>query len=74
LIFVKTEFTVRIPSIARKPTIEIEGGLYHMIFRRNDRQAIFHPHENLTKFCSLLSAAKERLPFFLLCLSVSFTP
>jgi putative transposase len=63
--FAKSKFTVRIPSMARKPRIEIEGGLYHVIFRGNDRRAIFHSHEDHTKFLSLLTAAKERLPFFL---------
>jgi REP element-mobilizing transposase RayT len=51
--------------VARKPRIEIEGGLYHVITRGNDRQTIFHSVEDRAKFLSLLSAAKERLPFFL---------
>ena len=63
--FAKFGFTVKIPPMARKPRIEIEGGLYHVIFRGNDRQAIFHSDEDHTKFLSLLTAAKERLPFLL---------
>ncbi|MFN0141254.1 MAG: transposase [Pyrinomonadaceae bacterium] len=51
--------------MARKARVEIEGGLYHLITRGNDRQTIFHCDEDHAKFLSLLSAQKERLPFFL---------
>jgi hypothetical protein len=29
--------------MARKPRVEVEGGLYHVITRGNNRQAIFNP-------------------------------
>ncbi|MEP7213792.1 MAG: transposase [Acidobacteriota bacterium] len=45
--------------------IEIEGGLYHVIVRGNDRQDIFHTPEHHGKFVSLVARAKERSPFFL---------
>jgi REP element-mobilizing transposase RayT len=51
--------------MARKPRIEIEGGLYHVITRGNDRQAIFHSPDDHSKFLSLLASSKDRLPFFL---------
>ena len=51
--------------MARKARIEIEGGLYHVITRGNDRQTIFHSEEDHGKFLSLLAALKERLPFYL---------
>lgn len=51
--------------MARKTRIEIEGGLYHVITRGNDRQDIFHSREDRPKFLSLLSVQKLNLPFFL---------
>lgn len=51
--------------MARKPRLEIEGGLYHIITRGNDRRPIFHSKEDHAKFLSLLATQKERLPFFL---------
>jgi REP element-mobilizing transposase RayT len=51
--------------MARKLRIEIEGGLYHVITRGNDRQDIFHSIEDFAKFLSLLATQKERLPFYL---------
>ena len=51
--------------MARKVRIEIEGGLYHVITRGNDRQTVFHSNEDHKKFPALLAAIKERPPFFL---------
>lgn len=51
--------------MARKPRVEIEGGLYHVITRGNDRQEIFRSREDFAKFLTLLSEVKEKLPFFL---------
>lgn len=51
--------------MARKPRIEIEGGLYHVIARGNARQDIFHSREDQQKFISLLDKAKHRLGFYL---------
>ncbi len=51
--------------MARKARVEIEGGLYHVITRGNDRQTIFHSQEDHAKFLSLLAGLKERLPFYL---------
>jgi len=44
----------------RKPRVEIEGGLYHVITRGNDRQDIFHPDEDHAKFLSLLALPKQK--------------
>jgi REP element-mobilizing transposase RayT len=52
-------------SMARKPRIELEGGLYHVITRGNDRKVIFHQPADYKKFLSLLELQKLRLPFFL---------
>lgn len=51
--------------MARKPRIELEGGLYHVIARGNARQDIFHSREDQQKFISLLEKAKHKLGFFL---------
>jgi len=51
--------------MARKPRVEIEGGLYHVIARGNARQDIFHSREDQQKFISLLEKAKDKLGFYL---------
>lgn len=51
--------------MARRPRIEIEGGLYHIIARGNNRQLIFGSDEDYQKFLSLLENQKARLPFYL---------
>jgi len=50
--------------MARKPRLEVEGGLYHLIVRGVDRRDIFHSPEDSRKFLSLLGVQKEKLPFF----------
>src|SRR5437762_6552297 len=51
--------------MTRKSRIEIEGGLYHVITRGNNRQQIFNGNDDYQKFLSLLEVQKRRLPFFL---------
>ena len=51
--------------MARRPRIELEGGLYHIIARGNNRQEIFHSDEDHKKFLSLIAVQKTKLPFFL---------
>jgi REP element-mobilizing transposase RayT len=51
--------------IARKFRVEVEGGLYHLIARGNDRQDIFHSPEDHLKFVALLIKEKARSPYFL---------
>lgn len=51
--------------MARKPRVELEGGLYHVIVRGNARQDIFHSREDHLKFISLLEKAKHKVGFFL---------
>jgi REP element-mobilizing transposase RayT len=51
--------------MARKPRAEVEGGLYHLIARGNNRQAIFHDKADFQKFLSLLSSQKGKLGFYL---------
>jgi REP element-mobilizing transposase RayT len=51
--------------MARKPRLEIEGGLYHVITRGNNRQVIFNSDDDRLKLLSLLETQKSRLPFFL---------
>ena len=59
-------FLLSFPAyMARRLRIEIEGGLYHLIARGNDRQAIFHSPEDHLKFLALLIKEKARSPFFL---------
>jgi len=49
----------------RKPRIEIEGGLYHIITRGNNRQLIFGSDDDYLKMLVLLAERKAKLPFFL---------
>jgi REP element-mobilizing transposase RayT len=51
--------------MARKRRIEIEGGLYHVITRGNNRQIIFRSERDYRKMLELLERQKGRIPFFL---------
>jgi putative transposase len=51
--------------MARKARAEVEGGLYHVITRGNNRQQIFDSPPDYQKFLSLLTVQKAKLPFFL---------
>jgi len=54
------------PNImARRPRLEVEGGLYHLIVRGNNRQNIFHSPDDHNKFLSLLGAGKRQLRFYI---------
>jgi REP element-mobilizing transposase RayT len=49
--------------MARRPRAEVEGDLYHIIARGNDRQVIFHDDEDFRKFLSLISIQNAKLGF-----------
>src|SRR5712691_8142515 len=51
--------------MARKTRVELEGGLYHIITRGNNRQTIFKGDDDYQKFLSLLEVQKYELPYFL---------
>ena len=51
--------------MARKPRFDVEGGLYHIISRGNNRQRIFRHDEDYQKMLSLVAVYKKKLPFFL---------
>src|SRR5438874_13466100 len=51
--------------MARKARAEVEGGLYHVITRGNNRRRIFDAPGDYEKFLSLLAVQKTKLPFFL---------
>lgn len=51
--------------MARKARVEVEGGLYHVITRGNNRRQIFNSSGDYEKFLSLLATQKVKLPFFL---------
>ena len=51
--------------MARRPRLEVEGGLYHLITRGVDRQDIFHDPRDFMKFLSLIGNQKDKLPFYL---------
>lgn len=51
--------------MARKARAEVEGGLYHVIVRGNNRRRIFNSPADYDKLLSLLAVEKVRLPFFL---------
>jgi REP element-mobilizing transposase RayT len=45
--------------MARYPRAEVEGGLYHIIARGNNRRVIFHDDKDFRKFLALLAVQKE---------------
>lgn len=49
----------------RKPRLEIQGGLYHIITRGNNRQLIFGSDDDYRKFLFQLAHQKAKLPFYL---------
>ena len=51
--------------MARKARAEVEGGLYHVITRGNNRRQIFNSTADYEKFLSLLAVQKAKLTFFL---------
>jgi len=52
-------------AMARKPRVELEGGLYHIITRGNNRQLIFgSDDDDYLKLLSLLAQQKAKLPFY----------
>jgi REP element-mobilizing transposase RayT len=51
--------------MARKARTEVEGGLYHVITRGNNRRQIFNSPADYEKFLFLLAVQKIKLPFFL---------
>jgi putative transposase len=51
--------------MARKPRVDVEGGLYHVIARGNNRRRIFDAPDDYQKFLCLLEIQKSRLPYFL---------
>lgn len=51
--------------MARRPRIEVDGGLYHLITRGNARQDIFHSAADHEKFISLLEKQKARYSFYI---------
>jgi len=51
--------------MARKPRLEVEGGLYHILTRGNNRRRIFGDDNDYQKILRLLAAQKAKLPFFL---------
>jgi REP-associated tyrosine transposase len=51
--------------MARKPRLEVEGGLYHILTRGNNRQRIFGDNNDYQKMLRLLEVQKAKLGFFL---------
>ena len=51
--------------MARKPRLEVEGGLYHIMTRGNNRQLIFGDDDDCQKMLRLLAEQKAKLPFYL---------
>ena len=49
----------------RRPRIEIEGGLYHVMTRGNNRQRIFRSDKDYSRMLALIGLQKSRLPFYL---------
>ncbi len=53
------------PVMARKPRIEIEGALYHVMTRGNQRQRIFRSRKDYARYLEFLCRYKERYGFLL---------
>jgi REP-associated tyrosine transposase len=51
--------------MARKPRLEVEGGLHHILTRGNNRRQIFGNDDDYQKMLSLLAVQKAKLRFFL---------
>lgn len=51
--------------MARKPRIEYEGALYHVITRGNQRQKIFRDKDDYLKYLEVLTHYKEQYGFYL---------
>jgi REP element-mobilizing transposase RayT len=51
--------------MARKPRIEFEGGLYHVITRGNHKQEIFREDQDFLKYLKFLRDYKDRYQFSL---------
>ncbi len=64
MVFNRAERVLQSHGMARKPRIEVDGGLYHLITRGNARQDIFHSPEDHIKYLALLEKQKARFSFF----------
>ena len=53
--------------MARKPRIEFEGALYHVIARGNQRQDIFRSTEDYVRYLKILGDYKNRYDYALYC-------
>src|SRR5215475_4228346 len=51
--------------MGRKPRLEVEGGLYHVMSRGNNRQRIFDDENDYEKMLRLIQDTKTKLPFYL---------
>jgi REP element-mobilizing transposase RayT len=51
--------------MARKPRIEYEGALYHVLTRGNQKQKIFKNQEDFIKYLKILSDYKKQYDFYL---------
>jgi len=51
--------------MARKPRIEFEGALYHVITRGNQKQRIFRGTEDYERYLKILGDYKTRYEFTL---------
>ncbi|MBI4708133.1 MAG: transposase [Candidatus Omnitrophica bacterium] len=49
--------------MARKPRIEFEGALYHVITRGNQRQKIFRDEKDYKKYLEILSEYKKQYKY-----------
>ena len=51
--------------MGRKPRLELEGGLYHVMSRGNNRRRIFDDEGDYSKMLKLMKDTKIKLPFYL---------
>ena len=49
----------------RKPRLEVEGGLYHVFTRGNNRRLIFNDDNDYGRMVKLIEKTKTKLPFYL---------
>src|ERR1700733_4215711 len=49
----------------RKPRLEIQGGLYHVISRGNNRRKVFRTSADYRRFTEIIQVQKSKIPFYL---------
>jgi REP element-mobilizing transposase RayT len=49
--------------MARRPRVEVVGGLYHVIARGNERKAVFHDDRDRERYLERFALYRQRFGF-----------